>query len=50
MSVERLGIVGFATEATERFGASLANPCGVELADGRVLPTYDWVLAPVTGP
>ena len=42
--VEELGIVALATEATERVGASLGNPCGVELADGRVLPTYDWVL------
>ncbi len=42
--VETLGIVALATEATERIGVSLGNPCGVELADGRVLPTYDWVL------
>ncbi len=48
--VETLGIVALATEATERIGDSLGNPCGVELADGRVLPTYDWVLAPMEGP
>ena len=42
--VEALGIVALATEATERSGASLGNPCGLELADGRILPTYDWVL------
>ncbi|NOT30437.1 MAG: hypothetical protein HOP15_08320 [Planctomycetes bacterium] len=46
VSVEALGIVALATEATERIGLSLGNPCGLELADGRVLPTYDWVLAP----
>mgnify|MGYP001199978533 CR=1 FL=1 len=42
--VEALGIVALATEATERVGRSLGNACGLELADGRVLPTYDWVL------
>ncbi len=42
--VAALGIVALATQATERIGASLGNPCGLELADGRVLPTYDWVL------
>lgn len=44
LAVEDLGIVALATEPTERIGASLGNPCGFELADGRVLPTYDWVL------
>ena len=48
--VEALGIVALATEATERVGSSLGNPCGLELADGRVLPTYDWVLAPAPSP
>ena len=43
--VEALGIVALATEATERIGRSLGNPCGLELADGRILPTYDWVLS-----
>ena len=42
--VEALGIVALATRATERIGASLGNPGGLELADGRILPTYDWVL------
>ena len=42
--VEALGIVALATNATERIGASLGNAGGVELADGRLLPTYDWVL------
>ena len=40
--VEALGIVALATEATESIGCSLGNPCGLELADGRILPTYDW--------
>jgi hypothetical protein len=45
--VEELGIVALATESTLTFERSPANLCGLELADGRVLPTYDWVLAPV---
>ena len=45
MPVEELGIVALATAASERIDRSLANPCGLELADGRVLPSYDWVLA-----
>jgi hypothetical protein len=48
--VEELGIVTLRTTATLRIGASPANLCGVELADGRVLPTFDWVLAPAEGP
>jgi hypothetical protein len=44
LAVEDLGIVALATDATERIGPSLGNPCGLELADGTVLPTYDWVL------
>jgi hypothetical protein len=39
-----LGIVALATAATERFGRSLGNLAGMELSDGRVLPTYDWVV------
>jgi len=46
MPVEELGLVALATEATERIGPSLGNQAGAELADGRRLPTYDWVLSP----
>lgn len=42
--VHELGIVALATHATEAVDASPASPCGAELADGRVLPTWDWVL------
>jgi hypothetical protein len=42
--VQWLGIAALATEATTKVDASPANPCGVELTDGRVLPTWDWVL------
>ena len=44
VSVEDLGIVALATQSTLTLGRSPANLCGAELADGRVLPTYDWVL------
>jgi hypothetical protein len=46
--VEELGIVALATEATLALGSSPANLCGLELADGRVLPSYDWVLESVS--
>jgi len=46
--VEELGIVALATRATEIVGRSPAHPGGLELADGRVLPTYDWVLEAVS--
>lgn len=48
--VEELGIAALATRATAAVGRSLANFCGLELRDGRVLPTYDWVLEPVSAP
>jgi hypothetical protein len=48
--VEELGIAGLETRATGRDGLSLVNPRGLELADGRRLPTYDWVTAPAPVP
>ena len=42
--VQQLGIAALATRSTLTIGASPANLCGLEMADGRVLPTYDWVL------
>lgn len=45
--IEALAIVGLATHATGQDGRSLVNPLGLELADGRRLPTYDWVTAPI---
>ena len=41
------GIAGLATSAAATEGPSLVSPCGVRLEDGRVLPSYDWVTAPV---
>ena len=49
--IESLGVRALATGATERVGLSLGNPCGMELVDGRVRATFDWVTGPVaTGP
>ena len=50
VTAEALGIVALATEAAEQSGASLGNPCGLGLADGRILPTYDWLLKPAPTP
>ncbi len=44
---EELGIVGLSTRPTQWIDGSPANECGLELADGRVLPTYDWVLSSI---
>jgi len=42
-------IVSLATKSTCWEDRSPANPAGLTLSDGRVLPTYDWVTEPVTG-
>jgi hypothetical protein len=46
-SLASLGIVGLPTSWSSRSGASLVSPDGLKLRDGRVLPTYDWITAPV---
>ncbi len=46
-SLASLGVVGLSTKWTSRSGASLVSPSGLKLRDGRVLPTYDWITAPV---
>ena len=43
-----VGVTGLATRATQQLGHSLANPAGLRLRDGRILPTYDWVTAPAS--
>ena len=43
-----LGIVQLSTRATGRDGASLVNPDGLKLRDGRTFPTYDWFTRPAT--
>ena len=48
--VEELGIAALSTEATGHVGLSPANPLGLELADGRRLPTWDWVTSPCPAP
>ncbi len=41
-----LGIVGIAVRATGTEGIHPTNPAGVIFADGRTLPTWDWMVAP----
>lgn len=43
VTVESAGIDSIATAATTREGDAPANHEGLELKDGRVLPTYDWI-------
>jgi hypothetical protein len=45
--IEQLGVVAVSTETTAKDGRSPMNPRGLRLADGRVLPTWDWVTEPV---
>jgi hypothetical protein len=41
--VEQLGIAGIRTNATGIDGGSPCNRDGLRMADGRILPTYDWI-------
>jgi hypothetical protein len=41
-----LGIVGLATRATGQDGVHPMNSAGVIFADGRTLPSWDWIVAP----
>jgi hypothetical protein len=42
-SLARVGVVGLETTYAARIGASYVSPMGLRMADGRILPTYDWV-------
>src|SRR5262245_21124681 len=42
--IEQLEIAAIACRATGLDGASPANPTGLRMNDGRVLPTFDWVV------
>jgi len=44
--VGELGIVSLSVRATSRIRDCAANLQGVRFRDGRVLPTYDWVVKP----
>ncbi|MDW8029008.1 MAG: hypothetical protein RMK94_11520 [Armatimonadota bacterium] len=46
LSIERFGIVRISVKAKGRDGEVLLNPKGIQLRDGRFLPTYDWVSKP----
>lgn len=50
VALEDVGVAGLSTRPTGRVGRSLANEVGLVLADGRVLPTWDWVTRPVDAP
>ncbi len=45
--VEDMAIRSIATSAQVRDGIHPTNPRGLVLSDGRVLPTWDWIVAPV---
>ncbi|MFM9994651.1 MAG: hypothetical protein ACKVU4_02495 [Phycisphaerales bacterium] len=44
--IGEFGVVALSTTFTGFDGASPMNSTGLRLADGRVLPTYDWVVGP----
>lgn len=48
VSLQSLHITALATHPATHIGKSLANPRGITFADGRTLPTWDWVARPVT--
>lgn len=48
--IERLGVASLATcgvTGTADDGRSLVHERGMTMTDGRVLPTYDWVVSPI---
>lgn len=45
--VDELGVVGIAVHAVTHEGVHPKNPHGMQLEDGRTLPTWDWVVEPV---
>jgi hypothetical protein len=46
--IDQTGIAAISARATTADGPSPANEAGLVMADGRVLPTYDWTTAPLT--
>ncbi|MBN1358968.1 MAG: hypothetical protein JW993_00165 [Sedimentisphaerales bacterium] len=45
--VEELGVVSLAARSAGFDGDSPMNATGLELRDGRVVPTYDWIASPI---
>ncbi|HZW09259.1 MAG TPA: hypothetical protein VFF69_05085 [Phycisphaerales bacterium] len=43
------GVTALGAHAPSTHDGCPANPWGIELADGRVLPTYDWITGPAAG-
>lgn len=48
LPLRELGIVSIAVEAVTRDGIHPMNPHGITLSDGRTLPTWDWIVEPVS--
>lgn len=48
--VEQTDIAAIAVTAESRDGIHPTNPRGITLRDGRTLPTWDWIVAPASGP
>jgi hypothetical protein len=46
IAIEELPIASIATRATSIEDGSPANLSGLTLSDGRILPTYDWIVPP----
>ncbi|MEZ8221772.1 hypothetical protein GG496_001942 [Candidatus Fervidibacteria bacterium JGI MDM2 JNZ-1-D12] len=46
LPLERFGIIRISVKGTQQDGEVLSNPEGIQLRDGRFLPTYDWVAKP----
>lgn len=48
--VEQFGVVSLSTQCTGFDGNSPMNAAGLELNDGRIVPTYDWIASPSPAP
>jgi hypothetical protein len=48
--LDEFGIVGIAVRAITREGIHPTNPHGMQLRDGRTLPTWDWKVEPLKSP
>jgi len=46
LPLERFGIIRISVKGTQQDGEVLSNPEGIQLRNGRFLPTYDWVAKP----
>ncbi len=52
-ALEKFGVTRIAVNSTENLENTPSNPNGIQLRDGRILPTYDWTpeeIKPITWP